>query len=376
MSSLTIEMGLARRRPEAPVMPDRLANRNDMTLAQKQRLAVLAKMGVGPVAEPSAAGVAQHGASSSDNRYSSPAPAPRDRKAELLERERRMRDEEDRQREVDEVNDRERRSKRARPLSGGMSRLGPVMPRDEVPQVLPTPAQVPEPKQWANQRLELKISKDTAERAKGGSIAERPEASAPTDAEDEDDDDEEDGEVPATGSAQPADKLKRKQQQIQQDEYQRQQKGAKKKKRNKRGKDEDAGEWRGGEGDSDEDEDAEDTWAREHERKQARDGGISKQMMIVEPIKGKVSTANKNFTDADLERRFSMPDPDASGGSLMTEEQVLRIIRREKQERGAPTGSASKRVQRELDDWAEKKKQQRARVKSPHRFERMVIARK
>lgn len=107
-------------------------------------------------------------------------------------------------------------------------------------------------------------------------------------------------------------------------------------------------------------------------------------MVFNDLIKGKVSTANKGMTDADLERRFSQQQQDsqssAGDGSLMTEEQVLMIIRREKAERGAGGerggASASRRVQRELDEWAEKKAHQRARVKSPTRFERMVIARK
>merc|ERR1712232_110246 len=150
---------------------------------------------------------------------------------------------------------------------------------------------------------------------------------------------------------------------------------AKKKRKNRRGKDEDADDLQD---DSDEEDVEPNEWPREEPKK---DGGISKRTMVVESVKGKVSTANKNLTDADLERRFSLHDGSGGdAGSLMTEEQVLRIIRREKQERGGATerggASASRRVQRELDEWADKKAQQRARVKSPHRFERMVIARK
>lgn len=83
----------------------------------------------------------------------------------------------------------------------------------------------------------------------------------------------------------------------------------------------------------------------------------------------------RNMTDLDLERRFSMQESQGHG-SLMTEEEVLRMIRKEKQERGSQAGSASRRVQRELAEWAAAKEQQRARVKSPHRFERMVVSRK
>merc|ERR1712107_792158 len=102
-------------------------------------------------------------------------------------------------------------------------------------------------------------------------------------------------------------------------------------------------------------------------------------MMVVESVKGKMSNANRHLTDADLERRFQMQDTRPEG-SLMTEEQVLRMIRKEKQERGGPTGAgtaaATRRIQRELAEWAAAKEQQRARIKSPHRFERMVVARR
>ena len=50
-------------------------------------------------------------------------------------------------------------------------------------------------------------------------------------------------------------------------------------------------------------------------------------MMVVESVKGKVSNANRNFTDADLERRFPVLDRERHA-SLMSEEEALRMIRR------------------------------------------------
>lgn len=74
-------------------MPDHLANRSDMTLAQKQRLAVLARMGVGPVAVPAAR-------TAPPAHYSERSIPPEldhklDRKVALLERERRIREQEE-----------------------------------------------------------------------------------------------------------------------------------------------------------------------------------------------------------------------------------------------------------------------------------------
>jgi len=104
-----------------------------------------------------------------------------------------------------------------------------------------------------------------------------------------------------------------------------------------------------------------------------------KAMMVVDSVKGKVSNDNKGFSDADLERRFQGQDT-RQEGSLMTEEQVLKMIRKEKIDHqvtaGPGSASASRRIQKELAEWAATKEQQRARVKSPHRFERMVVARR
>eukprot|EP00928_Gymnodinium_smaydae_P088024 TRINITY_DN72186_c0_g1_i1.p1 TRINITY_DN72186_c0_g1~~TRINITY_DN72186_c0_g1_i1.p1 ORF type:complete len:365 (-),score=116.07 TRINITY_DN72186_c0_g1_i1:108-1202(-) len=364
MTSLSIEMGLSRRRTDEARVPDHLANRNDMTLAQKQRLAVMAKMGVGPEAAGPALTTQPQLADLP------PGPASRDRRAELREMERKQRQEAG---EDDGGAVFEQQIKKPRPkMLAGLSRLGPVQPREGGPQVPVVPAQVPEPKQWT-----LKISKDTAELVGKTSEAAKPAPAAEAPEEDSSDDDEE-----VAKQQQERDKQKERdkraaaaKQERERQDKQRQQ--AKKRKRNKKGKDEDAADdWQ----DESEEEDEADFAQAEPRRPSLRDGGAPKQMMVVESVKGKVSNANKNLTDADLERRFSLFGGGDDSGSLMSEEQVLRMIRREKQERGGGQdrggASASRRVQRELDEWADKKAQQRARVKSPHRFERMVIARK
>merc|ERR1712232_172169 len=121
-------------------------------------------------------------------------------------------------------------------------------------------------------------------------------------------------------------------------------------------------------------------FAYQQEKKpQQREVREQKPQMVIESVKGKVSNANRHLTDADLERRFQMQDHRPEG-SLMTEEQVLRMIRQEKKDVNAGSGpgsaSASRRIQRELAEWEAKKEEQRTRVKSPHRFERMVVARR
>jgi len=389
MSSLTVDMGMARRTDTYnPNIPEQLASRNDMTLAQKQRLSVLAKMGVGPIADsmPMSMG---------DGKMP-PLPGGglpmRDRKTEMMEKERKARQAE----EADEA-DREQEMfsgkkpvKKAR-TTIGMPRLGMVMPREEnIPQVPPQPLQVPEPKQWT-----LKISSATAERAAKSSGAGdstpsvAPVPADPTDPEEERKEREREMQVmmlihKERARRQAAAKAERDRAEAALPPApplpQAKPKAAKKKKKRKNRElgvnpEEWDQEWAEGESG---DEDVEEDPNRLPGTFAPRDKG---PQMIVESVKGKVTNANKNLTDADLERRFATLDS-AGGGSLMTEEQVLSIIRREKQERGGGGpierggASASRRVQRELEEWADKKAQQRARVKSPHRFERMVIARK
>mmetsp|Transcript_13576 Transcript_13576/g.39103 ORF Transcript_13576/g.39103 Transcript_13576/m.39103 type:complete len:367 (-) Transcript_13576:139-1239(-) len=366
MSSLTIEMGLRRKRGNSPPVPNQIASRDDVTLAQKQRLAVLAKMGLGPVG--GATQVVNDVPHMQIREFKGVQPT--DRKAALLEKERRFREQEERQQEQEAQEEQERRAKRARSHGAGISRLGPVQPReDDIPQFLPAPMQVPPPKPLAakvDNKMEIKISKETADRAKG-----------PQQLEQREPEDEEDEETKAEDQVLAflrMEKAKRAKAAALPPAATKQVK----KKKKRKTKDGDWDEWAGG----DEEVGAEEDFEEQEQQPppplplpRVRDGGFSKQIMVVESVKGKVSTANRNLTDLDLERRFSMQE-NQGHGSLMTEEEVLRMIRKEKQEKGSQAGSASRRVQRELAEWAAAKEQQRARVKSPHRFERMVVSRK
>lgn len=337
-------------------MPDHLANRSDMTLAQKQRLAVLARMGVGPVAVPAAR-------TAPPAHYSERSIPPEldhklDRKVALLERERRIREQEE-QREEEERLAMEKQ-RRAKPCAG-LARLGPVMPREEdIPQFLPAPAQEPEPRKRDVPGIVEKTVAASQEVA----------AEEEADHEEEKNQDKLDDAPPLLQVPVPKIEAQKRKPNLQEEARRKQ--GRKRKR--KRTRDDDA---EGGQDEEDaweEEEGPDDVPPRELERNVARDGGQAKRMMVVESVKGKVSHANKNFTDADLERRFPVQES-RRDGSLMTEEEARRMVKKEKQERGA-AGSASRRVQRELAEWAAAKEQQRARVKSPHRFERMVVSRK
>jgi len=269
-------------------------------------------------------------------------------RAVLLERERRMREQEERQREEEERREAELANKKPKKNFSGLARLGPVMPREEdIPQFLPAPAREPSPPR----------------RYQDGGVGRT------EDADDDEEDQEKEDSVHHPSSASRAGARK-----VVQSEELRQRLGTGKKKKKKRVREDGTGEdWQG---DDDNEEEEELVPEAMLPRKQPREGGISKQSMVVESVKGKVSHANKNLTDADLERRFQLHDHQRDTGSLMTEEEVLRLIRKERKDKVPNAGSAARRVQRELAEWETAKEVQRARVKSPHRFERMVVARK
>merc|ERR1712203_1045610 len=65
-------------------------------------------------------------------------------------------------------------------------------------------------------------------------------------------------------------------------------------------------------------------------RKASRDGAISWNLMAMSSVRGKVSNDNQKMTDADLERRFGSHDHADSGKNLMSEEQVMAMMRKEK----------------------------------------------
>eukprot|EP00928_Gymnodinium_smaydae_P071884 TRINITY_DN5535_c0_g1_i1.p2 TRINITY_DN5535_c0_g1~~TRINITY_DN5535_c0_g1_i1.p2 ORF type:complete len:422 (-),score=127.16 TRINITY_DN5535_c0_g1_i1:41-1246(-) len=397
--SLSAALGLHRRREEDFVIPDSLACRNDMTLAQKQRLTMMAKMGVVPESMPVAQEMGRGGgfALASHAHSEASSSSQPNRLTELLRRDQRQREGDD-----DEADAFIKRPRAKATM--GFARLGASQARDD------KASQSQEPRQ-----LTLKISKVTAERAartlepakpasssaladaRGGAAAG---ASSDDDASDVDaaaDESEEqrrqrqerdrqrDREKRAAATKLERERLERQRQQT-------------RRKRKHRG--------------SDDSEDSD--WAADAAGAAAgaaadasgrpRDDGASARsrprlMQGMESVKGKVSNDNRNLTDADLERRFSSLEgllsglaegggggggaataATSSGGPLMSEEEVLRMIRREKVQRGGPGdrggASASRRVQRELDEWANQKAAQRARVKSPSRFERMVLARK
>lgn len=354
-------------------MPDQLAQRDDVTFAQKQRLAMMAKMGVGPISNPSSRGSSQAALLGGEDGREPPRV---DKRAEMLAKERRFREQQERQDEVEEEQFVWSTNKKRPPpkAASGLVSLGPVMPRrDCIPKVLPTPAPapppLPEPRPFlgvaqapkSELKLELKISKETAHRARKASSGD-----AGCEAELEDDDDKELSRPERRRGAAPQ-------------QHDPAQQGGRNKSRKKGRGEEEYEDWNDEE--NWDEEPLPEAWPQ-HDRKPLRDA-TPKPQMVVESVKGKVSTANKNYTDADLQRRFQMfGGDDSHGASLMTEEQVLRMIRKEKQERGiggssgANSGAAARRVQRELDEWEKAKEQQRARVKSPRRFERMVVARK
>lgn len=108
-------------------------------------------------------------------------------------------------------------------------------------------------------------------------------------------------------------------------------------------------------------------------RKLARESGKIYKKMVVVNVKGMVSNNNKGMTDADLERRFQMPES-SNKGSLMSEEQVMRMMNRERGEKNSV--ATKRRIQREQAEWQEKIKEHKARESNPARFERMVVGRK
>lgn len=336
------------RRGKSPPVPDHLGDA--VTLAQKKRLAMLARMGCGPLADKKDPLGRGRGGSPSrpveegkDEKSASTEHRKQmlDRRAALLERERKMREQERREEEEAELEEQKRRAKKQK---AGMISLGPVMPREEkalagsFERAFPTPKPLPS-------MMEVKISSLTADNVRSSS------SSAP--GERHEDDAEET--VLAMLRNQKDDRRFREasvasKQSARQDQPK---KKAKKKKKKGKGEDEEAD---GGDDDwSDEQPVAQPS---KEERKQARDGGAYKNM-VVESVKGKVSNDYKGFTDADLERRFGAHGSSSAGG-LMSEEQALALIKKEKAKVGH-TGSAFKRVQREREEWNAQRQQRMAR---------------
>jgi len=403
----------SRKLGEAPI-PSNLGS--DVTMVQKKRLALLAKMGLGPGAKadnlPPRAAPTRVGASGSTSTAEAAGPEglagipppSQDRKALLVERERRIREQED---QANAKAMQEMQDKQAKKRSSGLQSLGAVEPRKEVTMPLPTPAAF-YPSQRAassgSSKLELRIPMDTAERLRGthatqtctcGTVfvpgakfcsecgAKRPpEPPAPQeDEEDDDSDDEEEAPAQETRVAPGQWKRPAPVQQVSK------KKGKKRKKKKDQDDPDDEAvhdeEW---EENSDAEEGQEEQVLRmlrdlqeprikdptERARAQARESGKIYKNMVVGTVKGMVSNDYKGFTDADLERRFQLPNANDKN-SLMSEEQVLQIINKE---RGSKNSAATqKRIQREQAEWQEKLKEHKARD-SNARFERMVVGRK
>eukprot|EP00746_Dinoflagellata_sp_MGD_P161533 gnl/MRDRNA2_/MRDRNA2_88724_c0_seq1.p1 gnl/MRDRNA2_/MRDRNA2_88724_c0~~gnl/MRDRNA2_/MRDRNA2_88724_c0_seq1.p1 ORF type:complete len:218 (+),score=73.67 gnl/MRDRNA2_/MRDRNA2_88724_c0_seq1:103-756(+) len=113
----------------------------------------------------------------------------------------------------------------------------------------------------------------------------------------------------------------------------------------------------------DEEEETEDEEEEEPESQAIKLPPNKYAQMNIESVKGKVSKANENMTDKDLERRFgSQISSAASGSGLMTEEQALALLMKDKGKRRPE--SAAARVQREMEEWEDTKKWREKRKRS------------
>mmetsp|Transcript_63756 Transcript_63756/g.120699 ORF Transcript_63756/g.120699 Transcript_63756/m.120699 type:complete len:371 (+) Transcript_63756:100-1212(+) len=367
-------LGHASRRTEEPPIPQYLGD--DVTQVQKKRLALLAKMGLGPNMK---SGGAQVRAPSPPKPAaledaSRGPPSLHDRKAALLERERRVREQEEKEREQEEKEERERRAKKR---SVGLRPLGPVQPREETLTPTPITMAIREPPKSSpkSHKMELKISADTAERARGISSAGASASdSAAMPSAPEADDSEEDMEVWALAALRAAKQPPVKKPPPPAPVQAEPKKKGKKRKRRRKDDDEDE------DGDDDDLEDDEEdaaaslptTALAQATAKQVRAENPYKKM-VVDSVKGKVSNAYKGFTDADLERRFGFSQA-GSGGGLMSEEQVLAMINKEKREKNPV--AAARRIQREQAEWIEERAKHAARESQKNRERLVVSARK
>eukprot|EP00416_Gambierdiscus_australes_P017549 CAMPEP_0171082158 /NCGR_PEP_ID=MMETSP0766_2-20121228/16927_1 /TAXON_ID=439317 /ORGANISM="Gambierdiscus australes, Strain CAWD 149" /LENGTH=421 /DNA_ID=CAMNT_0011539499 /DNA_START=7 /DNA_END=1269 /DNA_ORIENTATION=+ len=395
-------------------IPDHLEG---VTFDQKKRLARLAKMGLGPVAKPTpsaektrrvAASAASAPAGPSEDAAHVHQQQQLERRAALMERERRLRlelqrqEEEDQRQQEEDERKRQEREKAAK-ARAGLKSLGPVQPREEAQMPKPTvgyPAPAPAPAascaapiagreanvaplvdtpKVAPAKLEVKLYASTVERVASATseVPEDPSSSKRRFREATDGDSSEaEAEAAASSSAALAAEIQRRaliakaEKRAAFPEEKKRKKA--KKKRNKKRESSPSEEEKSvtDEGGAAPDEDARARGLSDIARKQARDGGISWNMMHVESVKGKVSNANKGFTDADLERRFGPRETVPTGG-LMTEQQVLAIMRRDKKGK-SESDWAMRRAQRELAEWTQVKAQRMARTGEEK--ERLVVS--
>eukprot|EP00746_Dinoflagellata_sp_MGD_P162110 gnl/MRDRNA2_/MRDRNA2_89525_c0_seq1.p1 gnl/MRDRNA2_/MRDRNA2_89525_c0~~gnl/MRDRNA2_/MRDRNA2_89525_c0_seq1.p1 ORF type:complete len:351 (+),score=100.38 gnl/MRDRNA2_/MRDRNA2_89525_c0_seq1:102-1154(+) len=314
-------------------------------VGQKKRLEAAAKLGLAP-----SGSVARK---EPERDFPSNMPRRVDKRTIAMERERKFREQEDQDSEEDRME-----AKKPK-VSGGLQRLGPVLPREDR-QEAPVP-RPPPPKPGSGGMMQLRVSADTAERLRSSAL----------DAAGDDDDDDYNGQPSARHplleqagahvdssaaerqrrldqeakeakdrerkAMREREKLQRKREE--EEEQQRKRRKKKKKKKRKSSSEE-------SEEDSDDDEDEN---RQRGDRPRVQYGGLSSKFMTIECPKGKMSKANEGFTDADLERRFGSGRTSSSG--LMSEDQVKNMLAQQKRKEAGKTESAANRVKRELEEW-------------------------
>lgn len=293
-------------------------------VAQRKRLEAAAKIGLGPDGGVRTAPVVD---------LPSNLPQRVDKRAIALERERKFREQEDLDSDEEEV--------RKKPkLSGGMQRLGPVLPRDDV-QDAPVP-RPPPPRSGG--MMQLKVSADTAERLRSSaSTGDDASYADPEVAEEKMRQRQLDQEAKEKRDRERRALREREKLQKQKEEEEQQKRRRKKKKKKRRRSSSEASEE-----DSDEEDDGENK--QKGDRPRVQYGGLSSKFMTIECPKGKMSRANEGFTDADLERRFGTGRTSSSG--LMSEDQVKNMLAQQKRkDAGKRPENASERVKRELEEW-------------------------
>lgn len=417
-------------------IPDHLGN--DVTFDQKKRLARLAKMGLGPVAKP---GKSQYEDDDPPESYSLEAaedPAAwererlyrlQERRAALIEHERRLRFQQERQEQEEANKSLEETEKRGKKRAG-MTSLGPVQPRDDNPANAKTPATPPAAlagffestparfavaghapvlgavgpgrfaltaseaiasQRSASQgavggfgRLAIKISTDTAQRVNAMPLPKNDELSG----------DDAKSKVAAPLAAKETSSelleapvlksLRRAKKNAKKDRDSKKKNKKVLKPKNKRSTSSSSGRKKrrkkssssSSRSDQDGRSSDDDTLQQSimQARHKGRDAGLPwKAMSGVESIRGRVTNDNKRLTDADLERRFASQASDIDAAGLMTEAQVLAMLQKEKVGK-ADGGSSARRAKRELEEWTNKKKQQLSRVGSFDK-ERLVVPR-
>mmetsp|Transcript_44520 Transcript_44520/g.80607 ORF Transcript_44520/g.80607 Transcript_44520/m.80607 type:complete len:452 (-) Transcript_44520:122-1477(-) len=352
-----------------------------------------------------------------------------ERRFAMIEQERRLRmqEEQKRQQEEDDAKDRFRKSTRNR---AGLVSLGAVQARPESLGRFPTPASAPVasvfesgPPMQKKGRMEVKISARTVESVAAARVVEAPAAlpkvkeSRSSDGDDKQEsarrfqesvprsaappaaaaaapepEDSEDDEPPASpvraapaapglsAEAQVLAELRAQRRQAEAREARRQAEaeGKKKGKKRKKTKKKDDSECEGSEEDMASEDSGEqesrDRLATVQARKQSRDGGISWKVMegAGQSVKGMVSSDNKRMTDAELERRFAAQDNQSGSHGLMSEEQVKKMLQKEKISKGDV--NSSWRAQKELEEWTKMKEQKMSRAGNDK--ERLVVSRK